>query len=126
MPWQRAKPQVKRADVMLDLEADMDTVFFGTDFAATFTRQRPPAADLSVVAILGVADEEALGGHVVTATRALRMPATVDVRAGDVLLVTQVMPGMGVSVGDRFTVIDEPRRVTDGMEMEALLGSARP
>jgi hypothetical protein len=111
---------------MLDLEADMDTVFFGPDFATTFTRHRPPAADLNVVAILGVADEEALGGHVVTAARTLRMPATVDVRADDVLLVTQVMPGMGVSVGDRFTVIDEPRRVTDGMEMEALLGSVRP
>ena len=111
---------------MLDLETDMATVFFGTDFAATFTRQRPLVADVDVMAIFGIADEEALDGRVIAAARTLRMSATSDVRADDVLVAAQAIPGMGVAMGDRFKVLDEPSRTTDGMELEALLGSAYP
>ena len=39
---------------MLDLEEDMAAVFYGPDFATTFTRQRPLVADVDVVAIIGV------------------------------------------------------------------------
>lgn len=111
---------------MLDLEIDMATVFFGTDFAATFTRQRPLVADVDVMAIFGVADEEALDGRVIATARSLRMPCTADVRVDDVLVAAQAIPDMGVAVGDRFKVLDEPRRLNDGMELEALLGSAYP
>ncbi len=107
----------------MDLEEDMALVFFGTDFAHTFTRQRPLVADVDVVAILGVADAEALDGRVIAAARTLRMPATADVRADDVLLAVQAIPGMGVAVGARFKVLEPPQRVNDGMEAEALLGS---
>ena len=108
---------------MLDLEEDMATVFYGTDFASTFTRQRPLVADVDVVVIFGVVDAEALDGRAIAATRKVQMPATQDVRADDVLLAVQEIPGLSIAVGARFRVLDNPRRVNDGMEMEALLGS---
>lgn len=111
---------------MLDLAEDLATVFFGPDFAAIFTRQRPAAADVPVALIIGVADEEALEGRALAATRNALMPATADVRADDVLVATQALPGLGVAVGQRFSVLDMPRRTVDGAEMEALLGSVAP
>lgn len=108
---------------MLDLEEDMATVFYGTDFATTFTRQRPLVADVDVAVIFGVVDAEALDGRAIAATRKVQMPVTQDVRADDVLLAVQAIPGLGIAVGARFRVLDNPRRVNDGMEMEALLGS---
>ena len=54
---------------MLDLEDDMAAVFFGTDFAHTFTRQRPGVADVDVVGILGVVDAEALQDRVIATIR---------------------------------------------------------
>ena len=71
---------------MLNLEEDMTTVFYGPDFANTFTRQRPAAADVDVTVIFGVVDEEALDGRSMAATRKVQMPATQDVRADDVLV----------------------------------------
>ncbi len=108
---------------MLDLEYDMATVFFGSDFATPFTRLRPHAADVEVVGILGVTDDDALEGRAMVGTRLLRMPATADVRADDVLVAAQAVAGMGVVLGAQFRVLDPPRRTTDGMEIEALLGS---
>ena len=110
---------------MLNLEEDMTTVFYGPDFANTFTRQRPAAADVDVTVIFGVVDEEALDVRSMAATRKVQMPATQDVRADDVLVATQAIPGQGIAVGARFRVLDNPQRVTDGMEMEALLGSVQ-
>lgn len=111
---------------MLDLEEDLATTFYGADFAAIFTRQRPAVADVQVALIIGTADEEALEGRALATTRAALMLATADVRADDVLVSTQALPGLGVVVGQRFRVLDVPRRLVDGMEMEALLGSAAP
>lgn len=111
---------------MLDLEEDLATTFYGADFAAIFTRQRPAAADVAMALIIGTADEEALEGRALATTRTALMPATADVRADDVLVATQALPGLGVVVGQRFVVLDVPRRIVDGMEMEALLGSAAP
>ena len=111
---------------MLDLAEDLATVFFGPDFAAIFTRQRPAAADVPVALIIGVSDDEVLEGRALAATRNALMPATADVRADDVLVATQALPGLGVVVGQRFAVLDTPRRTVDGAEMEALLGSAAP
>lgn len=108
---------------MLDLTDDMATVFYGADFASTWLRQRPPGADEVVVGIFGVADEAALDGHAITAARVLRMPSVADVLADDVVMATVAIPGLGVVVGDRFRVLDKPKRVGDGAEMEALLGS---
>ena len=108
---------------MLDLEEDMVSVFYGPDFATTFTRQRPLVADVDVVLIFGVVDEEALDGRVMAASRKVQMPVTQDVRADDVLVAKQAIPALGIAVGARFRVLDNPQRVNDGAEMEALLGS---
>lgn len=111
---------------MLDLKEDMAAVFYGPDFATTFTRQRPSVADVDVVLIFGVVDEEALDGRAMAATRKVQMPATQDVRADDVLVAVQAIPGQNIAVGARFRVLDNPQRVNDGMEMEALLSSVSP
>ena len=108
---------------MLDLEEDMAAVFYGPDFANTFTRQRPLVADVDVALIFGVVDEEALDGRAIAATRKVQMPATQDVRADDLLVAVQAIPGQNIAAGARFRVLDNPQRVNDGMEMEALLGS---
>lgn len=108
---------------MLDLEEDMTEVFFGDDFAARFVRHRAGAAAKDVVGILGIADEEALEGRVVASARQLRAPAVCDVLADDVLEVVDELPAFGIKAGTRFRVLDKPRRVNDGAEMEALLGS---
>ena len=110
---------------MLDLEEDMAAVFYGPDFATTFTRQRPSVADVDVVLIFGVVDKEALDGRAMAATRKVQMPVTQDVRADDVLVAKAAIPALGIAVGARFRVLDNPQRVTDGMEMEALLGSVQ-
>lgn len=111
---------------MLALEEDLAAVFYGADFAAIFTRLRPLAADVQVAVIVGAVDEEALDGRAIATTRAARMPATADVRADDVLVAVQAIAALGIAAGQRFRVLDLPRRVTDGMELEALLGSAAP
>ena len=108
---------------MLNLEEDMATVFYGSDFGITFTRQRPSVADVDVVAIVGVVDTEALDGRAMAATRKVQMPVTQDVRADDVLVAKRAVQSLGIAVGARFRVLDNPQRVNDGMEMEALLGS---
>lgn len=111
---------------MLDLEEDMAAVFYGPDFATTFARQRPSVADVDVLLIFGVLDEEALDGRAIAATRKVQMPATQDVRADDVLVAVQAIPGQNIAAGARFRVLDNPQRVNDGAEMEALLGSVSP
>ena len=112
---------------MLDLLADdIDSVFFGADFARTFTRYRPLADGVEFAAIFGMADEEVLEGRSLAAARVLRLPANVDLRAGDVVTAVQAIDAMGVSAGTQFRVLEMPVRVNDGMELEALLGSVTP
>jgi hypothetical protein len=108
---------------MLDFEDDMAEVFFGTDFAHTFTRQRPGVGDVDVTGILGVADAEALQERVIATARTLRMPATADVRVDDVLVSVHAIPLQAVLAGARFRVLAPVQRVNDGSESEALLGS---
>lgn len=111
---------------MLDLEEDMASVFYGSDFASTFTRHRPSVADVDVTVIFGVVDEEALDGRAMAATRKVQMSATQDVRADDMLVAKDAIPGHHIAAGARFRVLDNPQRVNDGAEMEALLGSVSP
>lgn len=108
---------------MLNLEEDLAAVFFGDDFTATFLRQRPLAPDVEVAVILGVVDDEALEGRAIAAVRTARMPATADVRADDVLVALAAIEGMGIDMYTRLRVLDNPQRVNDGMELEALLSS---
>lgn len=110
---------------MIDLEDDMRGVFFSADFATRFERTRAGQAANEVVGILGVADDEALDGHAMAAARTLRLPSGSDVRADDVLQALEAMPLLDVAVGTRFKVLDQPQRVNDGAEMEALLGSVQ-
>ena len=108
---------------MLDLAADLQTVFFSADFATPFIRRRPAAADVTVALILGAVDEEALDGRALSAVRVAHFAAGQDVRADDKLVASQAA-GPDVPAGTAFRVLDTPRRVNDGLELEALLGSA--
>lgn len=108
---------------MLNLEDDMAAVFYGADFTATFLRQRALVPDAEVALILGIADEDALEGRAIAAVRTARMPATADVRADDVLVAVHAIPGLGIAMGTSLRVLDQPQRVNDGMELEALLSS---
>ena len=108
---------------MLDLAADLQTVFFGTDFATPFTRLRPAAGDVTVVAIIGAVDDQVLEGRAMAAVRVARYAAGQDIRADDKLVAQQAL-GLDVPAGTAYRVLDTPRRVNDGLELEALLGSA--
>lgn len=108
---------------MLDLADDLSSVFFSADFATPFTRQRPAASDVTVMAIIGAVDQEALEGRTMSAVRTAHFAAGQDVCAGDKLLAQQAA-GADVPAGTAYRVLDTPRRVNDGLELEALLGSA--
>lgn len=111
---------------MLDLDHDLREVFYGDDFALTFLLERQGVVVGPVAGILGVVDDEALDGRVIAAERTLRLPSTHDLRERDVLTAQTDEPTIGVRIGDRFRVLATPRRVNDGSEMEALLGSVKP
>jgi len=107
---------------MIDHARDLAEVFFGEDFAIRFVRLRSATADLELRAILGSVDDEALEGRVVAAARTALYATGPDVRVGDQLRVLE--DGWpGVPVGTTFKVLDIPRRVNDGSETKALLGS---
>lgn len=108
------------------LASDIDSVFFGDDFASAFVRHRPTADDVEFAAILGVADDEVLEGRALAMARFLRLPASVDLRVDDLVAAVQAIPSIGVPAGALFKVLEVPMRVNDGMELEALLGSVVP
>lgn len=108
---------------MIDHAHDLATVFYGPDFASPFMRVRPLADDLEVMVILGAVDHEALEGRAVAAVRTARFVAGQDVRADDRLVAVAAV-GVEVPAGTAFRLLEKPRRVNDGLELEALLGSA--
>ena len=108
---------------MIDHQSDLAAVFYGADFAARFTRRRPAAPDLELRAILGTVDDDALDGRAIAATRMARMPAGQDVQLDDLLIALERID-VDTPVGTAFKVLDRPRRVVDGNELELLLGSA--
>ncbi|CAN5857980.1 hypothetical protein BH11PSE13_BH11PSE13_12190 [soil metagenome] len=107
---------------MIDHAHDLAAVFYGPDFASPFVRSRPGADDLTVMGILGAVDEEALDGRAFAAERSLAFAAGQDVRVGDHIVCT-VDIGPDVLAGTTFRVLEQPKRVNDGLELEALLGS---
>lgn len=111
---------------MLDLDRDLREVFYGDDFALAFSIERQGAVVGSAAGILGVIDDEALDGRVFAAERTLRLPSMHELRERDVLIMLADELTLGVRIGDRFRVLAEPKRVNDGSEMEALLGSVQP
>jgi hypothetical protein len=108
---------------VIDHTHDLATVFYGPDFAIPFSRVRPVAADVTVMVILGAVDEEVLERRAIAAVRTARFMAGQDVRADDRLVALQA-DGVDVQIGTTFKVLEKPRRVNDGLEVEALLGSA--
>ncbi len=108
------------------IQDDLAAVFYSADFSVTFARHRPGVEPVDVPVILGITDDEALEGRAWAATRTVQMPATQDVRADDVLVAAHAIPGTGIAAGSAFRVLDMPRRLNDGLEMEALLGSVTP
>lgn len=111
---------------MLDLARDLREVFYGHDFALPFSIERQGAVVGSAAGILGVIDDEALDGRVFAAERTLRLPSMHELRERDVLIMLADEATIGVRIGDRFRVLAEPKRVNDGSEIEALLGSVQP
>ncbi|MFD2754288.1 hypothetical protein [Comamonas terrae] len=109
---------------MLDLDHDMQAVFYCSDFAMRFKRLRAGVEDLVLQGIIGVTDAEALEGHASTVSRTLQCPATVDMRPDDVLQLLEAAPQLGMAEGERFRVLDVPERINDGAEQVVLLGSA--
>ncbi|MGH8760696.1 MAG: hypothetical protein ACREVW_14485 [Burkholderiales bacterium] len=107
---------------MIDFAHDLASTFYGADFAAPFTVQRPDFGGETVMVILGAVDAEALDGRAIAASRVGRFAAGQDVRADD-HLVAQEAAGPDVPPGTTLKVLDRPRRVNDGLELEALLGS---
>lgn len=110
---------------MIDHAQDLATVFYGDDFATPFTRRRSVAVDVTVMVILGTVDADALDARARAATRVGRFFAGQDVRADD-LLIAEAAAGPEVPIGTTFKLLDKPRRVNDGLEVEALLGSVTP
>lgn len=111
---------------MLDLDRDLREVFYGDDFALTFSIERQGAVVGTAAGIIGVIDDDALEGRVIAAERTLRLPSNHDLRERDVLTMQTDEPTIGLRVGDRLRVLAPPQRVNDGSEMEALLGSVTP
>jgi len=108
---------------MIDHTHDLAAVFFGSDFASLFARVRPAAANVDVMVILGAVDQQVLEGRSVAAVRTARFAAGQDVRADDKLIALEPA-GPDVPTGTAFRLLENPRRETDGREVEALLGSA--
>jgi hypothetical protein len=102
--------------------ADLVAVFYGADFAQLFARRRNGVDDVELRAILGTADDQALEGRAMAASRIARFPAGLDVRVDDRLVALEDWPG--VPTGTTFRLLDNPQRVVDGLEVEAVLGSA--
>lgn len=108
---------------MIDAAADLAAIYAGPEFALTFTRSRDGAADLDVRVIVGTVDEEALQSHIVARQCKVSFATGADVRADDVLTAVDVVDAV-TPAGTRFVVLAEPKRINDGLECEALLGSA--
>lgn len=107
---------------MIDHAHDLATVFYGPDFASPFRRVRPSAADVEVMVILSAVDDDALEGRAMSAVRTARFVGGQDVRADDRLVAVNAV-NVEVPAGTAFRLLDNPRRVNDGLEVEALLGS---
>jgi hypothetical protein len=110
---------------VIDFARDLDTVFFAPPFAHRFARQRPSVADLPVMLIVGLEDVEALDARAIAARRTAHFAAGQDVRVDDLLVALEAV-SREIPAGSVFKVLEPPRRINDGMEAEALLGSVRP
>jgi hypothetical protein len=106
---------------MIDLQGDIERVFYGPDFAALFLRRRPGVDDLAVPVIIGTQDREALEGRAMAANRHATFPASRDVQLDDLLVAQEAVSGY--PSGTIFRVMARPQRVNDGLEMEAQLSA---
>ncbi len=108
---------------MIDLEADMANVFYGSDFASAFVRQRAGVADQTVHGIPGRQDKDALDGHVLAAQRQLLVPASAGLKRDDTLTAVAAVPQWAAQANDVFEVLDL-EHVGDGTEVLAQIGKA--
>lgn len=110
---------------MIDLASDLATVFYVAPFAKRFARVRPAVPDVEVMLILGTVDREVLEERSLAAIRTASFAAGQDVRADDRLVALEDAEP-AIPAGTALKVLDKPRRVNDGLEVEALLGSVTP
>jgi hypothetical protein len=104
---------------VIDLQADIEAIFYGPDFAAAFMRRRVGVADLPLRLILGTADVDVLDARATAASRKATFPASKDVRLHDQLVAVEAVAGY--PAGAVFTLLERPERVNDGLEMEVYL-----
>jgi hypothetical protein len=108
---------------VIDAASDLAGIFASDDFAKSFTRVRTAVANVEIRAIIGAIDDEVLEGRSIAAIRKALYPAGTDVRADD-KLVALVDIDVTMPAGTVLKVLEKPKRVNDGLEVEALLGSA--
>lgn len=92
--------------------------FFDPDICVTVTRTRPGADDVTLQAIAGLEDVDALEDRVIAARRRLLYATGPDLIDGDI--VTVVGAGALALYSGRYRVV-EPRQRNDGLESECLI-----
>lgn len=110
---------------MIDPAADLAAILAAPDFAKSFRRIRPLAEPVDVRMIVGTVDEEALQRYALSCVRKALFAAGSDVRVDDEILALEAVD-INIPEGTMLKVLDIPQRVNDGLEVEALLGSATP
>lgn len=108
---------------MIDAASDLAGILAADDFAKPFKRVRPAVSDVTVRGIFGASDEEALESRSIACVRRVLYATGSDVKQGD-KLVALVDIDVTMPAGTVFSVLAKPMRVNDGLETEALLGSA--
>lgn len=102
---------------------DLSVFFDAEDFVVPAVRQRVAVADLPVAVIAGMADQEALQGHVMAAQFEARFAAA-DVLQGDSLVfASDVTAGCTVVIPAGEYRVLRVDRDNDGAEMCAWLGT---
>lgn len=82
-------------------------VFYGDDFARTYTKWSPTSEEVVFKAIFSVVDEDMLQGYSVSAQFQLMFQTgVVSLKTGDVIL----------DGSNTYTVRSEPKRVNDGLD----------
>lgn len=108
---------------MIDLASDLAAIYAGPEFAKRFDRVRTAVPNLEVRLIMGSGDDDALEGRAVALVRKASFALGTDVRVDDMLVALEAVDPL-TPAGTVLRVIDHPRRINDGLEVEALLGSA--
>jgi len=108
---------------VIDLASDLAAIYAGPEVAKSFRRVRPSAADVTVRMIIGTVDDEVLEQKAIAVVRKASFMAGQDVKVDDKVEALEAID-ITMPAGTVLRILDQPKRVNDGLEVEALLGSA--